>query len=54
MSDGGIPTTLVYDGACASCHAVVRFVLARDRRGTMRFAARAGAYAQAVIRRHPV
>ena len=53
MSDGGVPTVLVYDGECASCHAVVRFVLGRDRRRTMRFATREGAYGQAVIRRHP-
>jgi len=53
VSAGGVPTVLVYDGECASCHAVVRFVLARDRRRTMRFAAREGAYGQAVVRRHP-
>jgi predicted DCC family thiol-disulfide oxidoreductase YuxK len=30
---------LLYDGECGFCHAAVRFVLARDRRGVFRFVA---------------
>jgi predicted DCC family thiol-disulfide oxidoreductase YuxK len=33
------PHLLLYDGECGFCHRVVRFVLARDRRGIFRFAA---------------
>lgn len=29
---------LFYDGHCGLCHAIVRFVIARDRAGTFRFA----------------
>lgn len=35
----GGPHVLLYDGECGFCHRVVRFVLARDRKGTFRFAA---------------
>lgn len=45
---------LVYDGDCGFCTRSVQFVLARDsRRGTLRFAARAGEAGRAVRRRHP-
>jgi predicted DCC family thiol-disulfide oxidoreductase YuxK len=47
------PLVLLYDGECAACHVVVQFILGRDRRRTMRFAALAGAHGQAVIARHP-
>ncbi len=29
---------LLYDGTCGFCHATVRFILRRDRGGTLRFA----------------
>jgi predicted DCC family thiol-disulfide oxidoreductase YuxK len=50
---GPPPVVLLYDGDCAACHAVVQFILGRDRRGTMRFAALRGPHGQAVLARHP-
>ncbi len=44
---------LLYDGACGFCGAAVRVVLRHDRRGTLRFASLAGAYARGVVERHP-
>ncbi len=44
---------LLYDGACGFCGAAVRVVLRHDRRGTLRFASLAGAFAQGVVERHP-
>lgn len=44
---------LLYDGACGFCGTAVRLVLRHDRRGTLRFAALGGAYARAVVGRHP-
>ncbi len=44
---------LLYDGACGFCGAAVRLVLRHDRRGTLRFASLAGAYARGVVERHP-
>lgn len=44
---------LLYDGACGLCGAAVRFVLAHDRRGTLRFAALGGAYGRSLVERHP-
>lgn len=49
-ADGPI---LVYDGDCGFCTRSVKFVLARDRRGTLRFAARDGEAGRAVRARHP-
>jgi predicted DCC family thiol-disulfide oxidoreductase YuxK len=43
---------LLYDGECGLCNAVVRFMLARDRRGVLRFAPLQGATAQAFLRSH--
>lgn len=48
-ADGPI---LVYDGTCGFCARSVRFVLERDRRGTLRFAAREGEAGRAVRQRH--
>ena len=44
---------LLYDGLCGFCDRVVQFVLAHDRRGTMKFAPLQGAYALSVLSRHP-
>ncbi len=44
---------LLFDGDCAFCAGSVRFVLARDRHGIARFAAREGATGRAVLARHP-
>ena len=46
-------TVLFYDGSCGLCHASVRFILLRDRRGTLAFASLAGAAAAALHGRHP-
>ncbi len=43
---------LLYDGLCGFCDRVVQFVLARDRKGTMKFAPLQGAYALSVLSRH--
>lgn len=44
---------MLYDGICGLCNKSVQMILARDRRGTMRFAALQSDYGQAVIERHP-
>ncbi len=49
----GEPLVLLYDGLCGFCDRTVQFVLARDRAGTMRFAALQSAFAEDVIARHP-
>ena len=53
MADDANGPVLMYDGLCGFCNASVQFVLARDRKQTMRFAALQSEYAAAVIRRHP-
>jgi predicted DCC family thiol-disulfide oxidoreductase YuxK len=47
------PPILLYDGACGFCSAIVQFVLARDRKGTLRFAALDGPVGRAARGRHP-
>jgi predicted DCC family thiol-disulfide oxidoreductase YuxK len=44
---------LLYDGECALCHGAVRWIVRRDRRGTLRFAPLDGPTARAVRARHP-
>lgn len=44
---------LLYDGLCAFCNGAVRFIVARDRAGTMRFAPLQGETARAILARHP-
>jgi predicted DCC family thiol-disulfide oxidoreductase YuxK len=44
---------LLYDGLCRFCNGTVRFVLAHDRRGALRFAALQGVFARQVLSRHP-
>jgi predicted DCC family thiol-disulfide oxidoreductase YuxK len=49
---GGAPL-LLYDGVCALCNGAVTFVLKRDRRRVVRFAALQGATAATVRAKHP-
>jgi predicted DCC family thiol-disulfide oxidoreductase YuxK len=44
---------LLYDGACGFCAESVQFVLARDRRGTLLFAALDSATGRDILERHP-
>src|SRR6185436_14356621 len=44
---------LLYDGLCGFCNGTVQFVLARDRRGVMRFATLQGEFARGIVARHP-
>jgi predicted DCC family thiol-disulfide oxidoreductase YuxK len=44
---------LLYDGVCGFCNAAVQFIIARDRRGAMQFAALQSEYGQALRSRHP-
>ena len=44
---------LLYDGTCGFCAESVQFVLARDRKGTLRFAALDSATGRAILERHP-
>lgn len=44
---------LLYDGQCGFCDRTVRFVLARDPGGTLRFAPLQGKPAGDLLRRHP-
>jgi predicted DCC family thiol-disulfide oxidoreductase YuxK len=44
---------LLYDGLCKFCNGAVRFVLARDRDGRMRFAPLEGEFARQVLKEHP-
>lgn len=44
---------LLYDGTCGFCAESIQFVLARDRRGTLRFAALGSATGRAILERHP-
>ena len=44
---------LLYDGTCGFCAESVQFVLARDRKGTLRFAALDSATGRDVLERHP-
>lgn len=44
---------LLYDGVCGFCNRTVQFVIARDRRGAMKFAPLQSEYGKAVKMRHP-
>jgi predicted DCC family thiol-disulfide oxidoreductase YuxK len=44
---------LLYDGVCGFCNKTVQFLLERDRRGAMRFAALQSGYGREVVARHP-
>lgn len=43
---------VLYDGVCGLCNAVVRFLLARDRRDRFRFASLQGDLARALVIAH--
>ena len=45
---------LLYDGICGVCNSAVQTILRLDRRGTLRFAALGGGFAEGVLARHPV
>ena len=47
------PPVLLYDGTCGFCASSVQWVLQRDRRGTLRFAALQGETARPILERHP-
>ena len=57
MSGRDLPSprlaVLLYDGACGFCASSVQWVLRRDRRGTLRFAALQGETARPILARHP-
>jgi predicted DCC family thiol-disulfide oxidoreductase YuxK len=46
-------TVLLYDGLCGFCDRTVQFILAHDRKGTIRFAPLQGDFAREVFARHP-
>lgn len=46
------PPIVLYDGVCGLCNRLVKFIVARDRRGRFRFAALQGETGQALLRRH--
>lgn len=43
---------LFYDGVCGLCNRLLRFVMRRDRRGVIRFAALQSAFAVETLARH--
>ena len=53
MADTGGHLILLYDGVCAFCDGVVKFILARDAGGTMQFAPLQGKFSAEVFARHP-
>jgi predicted DCC family thiol-disulfide oxidoreductase YuxK len=44
---------LLFDGTCGLCHGFVRFLLKRDRKGTLRLATLEGPVGAAFVARHP-
>lgn len=52
MSFAGSGPIVLYDGVCALCNGLVRFILARDPAGTFRFASLQGDVARATLARH--
>lgn len=43
----------LYDGLCGLCDGAVQFIIARDKRRTLKFAPLQGSYASGVLQRHP-
>ena len=43
---------LLFDGECALCHGLVKFILPRDRHGKLNFAPLQGATAAGILTRH--
>jgi predicted DCC family thiol-disulfide oxidoreductase YuxK len=52
-SPGAAAPVLLYDGVCGFCTWSIQFIIARDRRRTMRFAALQSEYGKAIVARHP-
>ncbi len=50
---GSAPAWLLYDGTCGLCDRSVQWLLARDRRGALRFARLDGPIGEEVRARHP-
>ena len=53
MNTHGDDLVLLYDGVCAFCDGMVKFILKRDRAKTMTFAPLQGEFAAEVFARHP-
>jgi len=49
----GIAPVLLFDGTCGLCHGFVRFLVNRDRKGTMRLATLEGPIGLEIVARHP-
>lgn len=50
--EGARHPVLLYDGVCALCNRLVKFVLKRDAQGQFHFASLQSRYAAEVLRRH--
>jgi predicted DCC family thiol-disulfide oxidoreductase YuxK len=48
----GAGLIVLYDGVCALCNRLVRFLLARDRAGRLRFASLQSGFARELLARH--
>jgi predicted DCC family thiol-disulfide oxidoreductase YuxK len=53
MSNRQDAPVLLYDGTCGFCARSVQFVLAHDRRGSLRFGPLQGAFGRSVVAAHP-
>ena len=53
MTDSAFTPILLYDGTCGFCARSVRFVLARDRRRTLRFGPLQGTFGRTLAAAHP-
>jgi predicted DCC family thiol-disulfide oxidoreductase YuxK len=51
-NDTNAVLVLLYDGLCGFCDGTVRFVLARDPGGSMRFATLQGDFAKRILSKH--
>jgi predicted DCC family thiol-disulfide oxidoreductase YuxK len=45
-------TLILYDGVCGLCHALVSFLIRRDKRDRLRFAALQSSLGQELVRKH--
>jgi predicted DCC family thiol-disulfide oxidoreductase YuxK len=45
---------VLYDGVCGMCHALIQFLLKRDRRDAFRFAALQSEMAHEILKRHGI
>ena len=53
MNAADVHTVLLYDGLCGFCDGILQFILARDQKRTMRFAALQGDYAGTLLKEFP-